>query len=171
MPVPGSFLGTMREVTVSRKWAGFALLAGIAALASTEALPQQKRTPAAVSVPRTPTPPPRAAAATAAASPSWKEVDRLVNEQKFEEASLVVDALLASAKARKDSEDWTKALIQSVQIRTGLHGYETAVRFLKEEPWPPELLSRAALELFYAQALVTYAQMYSWEISQRERVE
>ena len=56
-------------------------------------------------------------------------------------------------------------------MRTGLHGYETAVRFLKDEPWPPDLLSRAALELFYAQSLVNYARMYSWEVSQRERVE
>jgi uncharacterized protein YfaS (alpha-2-macroglobulin family) len=106
-----------------------------------------------------------------AAPPSWKDVDRLVSEQKFEEASREVDALLQSAKTRKDSADWTKALIRSVQLRTGLHGYETAVRFLKEEPWPPDLLSRTALELFYAQALVHYAQMYSWEVSRRERVE
>ena len=35
----------------------------------------------------------------------------------------------------------------------------------------PDLLSRTALELFYAQSLVNYAQTYSWEISQRERVE
>ncbi len=83
----------------------------------------------------------------------------------------MVDALLASAKARKDAADWTKALIRSVQLRTGLHGYETAVRFLKDEPWPPDLLSRTALELFYAQSLVNYAQMYSWEVSKRERVE
>ncbi len=103
--------------------------------------------------------------------PTWKEVDRLVSEQKFEEASRAIDALLQSAKARKDSAEWTKALIRSVQVRTGLHGYETAVRFLKDEPWPPDLLSRAALELFYAQSLVNYARMYSWEVSQRERVE
>jgi len=102
---------------------------------------------------------------------TWSEVERLVKEQKFEEASRRVDALLQSAKERKDSADWTRALIRSVQLRTGLHGYETAVRFLKDEPWPPDLLSRAALELFYAQSLVTYAQVYSWEISQRERVE
>jgi uncharacterized protein YfaS (alpha-2-macroglobulin family) len=53
----------------------------------------------------------------------------------------------------------------------GLHGYETAVRFLREEPWPKGLLSRTALELYYAQALVTYFHAYSWEIQKRERVE
>jgi uncharacterized protein YfaS (alpha-2-macroglobulin family) len=105
------------------------------------------------------------------AATTWKEVDRLVSEQKFEEASRAIDALLQSAKVRKDSKEWTRALIRSVQVRTGLHGYETAVRFLKDEPWPTDLLSRAALELFYAQSLVNYARMYSWEVSRRERVE
>ncbi len=107
----------------------------------------------------------------AAPAATWSDVDRLVKEQKFEEASKRVDEILRSAKSRGDSADWTKALIRSVQLRTGLHGYETAVRFLKAEPWPPDLLSRTALELFYAQALVTYARIYSWEVSQRERVE
>jgi uncharacterized protein YfaS (alpha-2-macroglobulin family) len=129
----------------------------------------QQKPKAAVSAAKAPTPAPVRTPAPAPAT--WAEVDRLVNEQKFEEASRIVDTLLASAKARKDSADWTKALIRSVQIRTGLHGYETAVRFLKDEPWPPDLLSRTALDLFYAQALVNYAQMYSWEVSRRERVE
>ena len=160
---------------VSRRWPLVALVAGVAALALTESPAQEKRTvvgrtPAAVSVPRTPTAAP-ARSTTATSTPSWKEVDRLVSEQKFEEASRAVDQLLQSARAREDSADWTKALIRSVQLRTGLHGYETAVRFLKDEPWPSDLLSRAALQLFYAQSLVNYAQMYSWEVSQRERVE
>ena len=52
-----------------------------------------------------------------------------------------------------------------------LHGYETAVRFLKDEPWPDDAVSQAVLELYYANALATYARVYSWEIRQRERVE
>ena len=151
------------------KWAGIV----VAAVALGAATAQEKRPPAAVAKPRTPTPAPATATGRPAATtpPTWKEVDRLVSEQKFEEASRAIDALLQSAKARKDSAEWTKALIRSVQVRTGLHGYETAVRFLKDEPWPPDLLSRAALELFYAQSLVNYTRMYSWEVSQRERVE
>ncbi len=61
--------------------------------------------------------------------------------------------------------------MRCVQLRTGLHGYETAVRFLKEQPWPEGLLPRTTLELFYAHALAEYAHAYSWEIAQRERVE
>ncbi|MEX1246159.1 MAG: alpha-2-macroglobulin family protein [Thermoanaerobaculia bacterium] len=140
---------------------GAALLAAVASLA---APPAQKKTAAAPA--RTPTP-----AAAAAGAGGWKEIDRLIDEQKLAEASQKVDALLRVAKARKDEAEWTKALIRAVQLRTGLHGYETAVRFLKDEPWPPGLLARATLDLFYAQALVHYARAYSWEIGQRERVE
>jgi alpha-2-macroglobulin len=141
--------------------AGAALLAAVASLAAPSA---QKKT--AVAPARTPTP---AAAPTGAAG--WEQIDRLIDEQKLSEASQKVDAILRAARARKDEAEWTKALIRSVQLRTGLHGYEAAVRFLKDEPWPPGLLSRATLDLFYAQALVDYARAYSWEIGQRERIE
>ena len=101
----------------------------------------------------------------------WKEIDRLVSEQKFEEAAALVARRRQAAREGGDEAEWTRALIRETQLRTGLHGYETAVRFLKEEPWPKGLLSRAALELFYAQSLVNYFHAYSWEIQQRERVE
>ena len=151
---------------MSRRWPVLALAAGVAVL-TLAASPGQEKRPAQVSAPRTPTP----ALPAAVTATTWKDVDRLISEQKFEEASRAIDAILLSAKARKDSKEWTRALIRSVQVRTGLHGYETAVRFLKDEPRPKDLLSRAALELFYAQSLVNYAQIYSWEVSQRERVE
>src|SRR6266508_3880176 len=86
--------------------------------------------------------PTRKAAATRPSSADWKEIDRLISEQKFEEAVKLV------GRRR-----------------------ETAVRFFKEEPWPKGLLSRAALELYYAQSLVNYFHAYSWEIQKRERVE
>ncbi len=103
--------------------------------------------------------------------PSWAEVDRLVKEQKLEEASKMVEAILRAAQKRRDEAEWTKALVREVQLREALHGYETAVRFLKDEPWPPGLLSQTTLDLFYAQSLVDYAQTNSWEIGQREKVE
>src|SRR5688572_17461905 len=67
---------------------------------------------------------------------TWKEVDRLVGEQKFEAASAVVGRIRAKAMADGNEADWTRALVREVQLRTALHGYETAVRFLREEPWP-----------------------------------
>ena len=105
------------------------------------------------------------------AAATWTEVDALVKDQKFADAAKRVDGLLRSAEKRKDEAQWTKALIRRVQLETGLHGYEKAVRFLKHEPWPPGLLAQTTLDLFYAQCLVQYRQTNSWEINQRERIE
>lgn len=106
-----------------------------------------------------------------ATMPSWKEVDRLIGEDKYEEAAKVAEKMLSKAKKGGDEADWTRALIKLVQLRTGLHGYETSVRFLAEQEWPQGALYKSALELFYARSIVTYTQAYSWEISQREKVE
>ncbi len=100
----------------------------------------------------------------------WQEVARLIDEQKFQAASEQVVELLAEAKSRLDAPNWTRALIELVQLETGLHGYEKAVRLLRSEPWPDDAISRAALELYYAHGLVHYLQVYSWEIRQREQV-
>ncbi len=117
-------------------------------------------------------PPTRKAAATRPSSPAdWKEIDRLVSEQKFEEAARLVAQRREEARKAGDEAAWTRALIRETQLRTSLHGYETAVRFLKEEPWPKGLLSRGPLELFYARSLVNYFHAYSWEIQKREPVE
>ena len=70
------------------------------------------------------------------AVPNWKEIDRLVSEQKLEEAAKAVAAIRAEARGRGDAGEETKALVREVQLREALHGYETAVRFLREEPWP-----------------------------------
>ncbi len=101
---------------------------------------------------------------------AWAEVAKLIDEQKFQAASETVRRLLDEAVARADTENWTRGLIELVQLTTGLHGYETAVRLLRDEPWPADALSRAALELYYAQGLVHYLQVYSWEIRQREQM-
>ncbi|HSB63202.1 MAG TPA: alpha-2-macroglobulin family protein [Thermoanaerobaculia bacterium] len=101
---------------------------------------------------------------------TWKEVERLVSEQKLEEASQRVAKIREAARAAGDEANEAKALVREVQLRTALHGYETSVRFLKDQPWPKALLPRTALRLFYAQSLVTYARAYGWEIGQREKV-
>ncbi len=102
---------------------------------------------------------------------TWAEVDALVKDQKFAEAAKRVDGILRAAEKREDEAQWTKALVRRVQLETGLHGYETAVRLLKDEPWPKGLLAQTTLDLFYAQSLVQYERSYSWEIGKREKVE
>jgi uncharacterized protein YfaS (alpha-2-macroglobulin family) len=106
-----------------------------------------------------------------AAAERWKEVERLVSEQKFEAALKEVEIIRTEAQKTGNQNEATRALIKAVQLRIGLHGYETAVRFLKDQPWPAGELNRAALNLFYARSLVTYYQAYSWDINRRERVE
>ncbi len=102
---------------------------------------------------------------------SRQRLEQLIQEQKFEAAAKEAARLQEEARRRGDETGWTWALIKEVQLRTALHGYETAVRFLKEEPWPEGRIHRDMLELFFAQSLVTYHQVYSWEINRRERVE
>ncbi|GHG72259.1 MG2 domain-containing protein [Comamonas sp. JC664] len=104
------------------------------------------------------------------APPSWKAIDTMVSEQKLEAAAQAAEARLEQAKKASDEAEWARALIRTVQLRTALHGYETSVRFLRDQPWPQGALHRATLNLYYANALVTYAQEYGWEVRQRETV-
>lgn len=143
---------------------GFAFAAATLVLAGSTTVSGQAARPGKAVAPR-PTP------SVGTLPDDWKEIDRLVSEQKFEEAANAAARRREAAQKAGDEAEWTKALIREVQLRTGLHGYETAVRFLKDQPWPRGLLSKTALELFYAQSLVNYFHVYSWEIQQRERVE
>ena len=98
-------------------------------------------------------------------------VEKLIAEQKFEAAAAECARIREDARKNGDATLWTWALIREGQLRTSLHGYETAVRFFKEQPWPDSPLERDMLDLFFANSLVTYYHAYSWEINQRERVE
>ena len=104
-------------------------------------------------------------------SADWKEVDRLLSEDKFEAASAEAARIREAALQAGDAEELTRALVKEVRLRTALHGHETAVRFLMDEPWPEDDVSRSVLDLFFAHTLVFYHQTYAWEIGQRERVD
>ncbi len=101
----------------------------------------------------------------------WQQFEQMIKEQKYEAASFLVEKMLAAARAGESNHELTRCLIRYTQLRMALHGYETAVRFLKDQPWPEDLRSYSLLNLFYAEALVTYARNYSWEIDQRDRVD
>lgn len=117
--------------------------------------------------PRSPRPSPSAMQSKAAKD----AVEKLVAEQKLEAAAAECARLRAEARASGDAALWAWTLIKEGQLRTALHGYETAVRFFKDEPWPDSPVERDMLELFYADSLLTYVREYSWEIDRRERVE
>ena len=101
----------------------------------------------------------------------WKAVEKDLSEQKLEAASQKLEALQQKAQKEGREDEWARALVKQVQLRMSLHGYETAVRFLREQPWPRGLLPHTALELYYARTLTNYLGQYSWEINQREQVE
>ncbi len=101
----------------------------------------------------------------------WEEVDRLVDVQQLAAAVEIADSLLAGARESGDEPGWTRALVRGTQLRIALHGYEKAVRFLAEEPWPERPEERLILDLFYGESLVIYLRAYRWEIVERERVD
>ncbi len=100
---------------------------------------------------------------------TFKEVDRLADEQKLQAA---LDKLIEVSKTSSvQADDYLRAevLIRAAKLRIGLHGYETAVRELKSEAWPKRPEGRVLVDLYYAHALMSYYQMYSWEIRGREK--
>jgi uncharacterized protein YfaS (alpha-2-macroglobulin family) len=101
----------------------------------------------------------------------WRQTDQLIKEQKFEAASSFVEQMLARARTTGNSAQWTRCLIRTTQLRMALHGYETAVRFLKDQAWPLDPEGSSVLNLYYAHALTDYARSYSWEINKREKID
>jgi uncharacterized protein YfaS (alpha-2-macroglobulin family) len=98
-------------------------------------------------------------------------VEKLINEEKFEAAAEETARVREEAKKAGDNSLWAWALIKEGQLRTALHGYETAVRFFKEQAWPDSPLERDMLDLFFGHSLVVYYHAYSWDIDRRERIE
>ncbi len=70
----------------------------------------------------------------------WKQFEQLTKEQKYEAASSLVETMLEKARSTKDNAEWTRCLIRYTQLRMALHGYETSVRFLKDQAWPEDLM-------------------------------
>lgn len=103
-------------------------------------------------------------------SDPWAEVDKLEKKQKYKAALKKVDVILDNAQQQKELKEWRKALIRKVVLQTTLHGYETAVHTLHDEPWPHDGESNSILHMFYAYTLETYYNAYRWEINNREKV-
>jgi len=102
---------------------------------------------------------------------AWKEVEKLEGEQKLEAAAAKVVEIREAAKKANDEPNWTRALVEEVRLRRALGGFETAVRLLREQPWPKSAMATLVLEIVYADALTRYVHDYSWEIRRRERVD
>ena len=88
------------------------------------------------------------------ADSEFQEVKKLAEQQKFEAALQKTRGLIEVARKKKNDHFLAEALIQATQLEMALHGYETAVRFLKESAWPKDGLERVLLHLYYARALM-----------------
>ncbi len=113
---------------------------------------------------------PLSAPAKVSPSPLWEQVKKLTGEQKYEAATKEVEKIRAAAEKAGNDQEWARALITMVQLRMALHGYETSVRYLMDQPWPKEPVAEMTLRLYYGQTLMRYLGSYSWEIRQREQV-
>jgi uncharacterized protein YfaS (alpha-2-macroglobulin family) len=101
---------------------------------------------------------------------AWQEVEELVADQRLEAAFTKASQILAAAQQADLEEEWTRGLIECATLRLALHGFEEAVRLLRDEPWPSTSIHNSLLQLFYANTLAAYLRTYSWEIEGRERV-
>lgn len=99
----------------------------------------------------------------------WKTITALEKKQQYKAAIPLVEEILTSARDKADGPLWTKALIKRVVLENVLHGYETSIRLLLDNPWPEAASSRALLDLYTANMLFSYYQNYNWEIRRREK--
>jgi len=99
--------------------------------------------------------------------PTWKHINTLIAEQKYQAA---LEEVL-KIRDQGPVEERTRAQIEATKLRIALSGYETAVRELLEAPRPEDPTERDLILLYSAHALIEYARNYAWEIRQREMVD
>lgn len=107
---------------------------------------------------------------TMLAQASIKEVEELINQQRFQDASNKLLPLIEEARKRNDDLVYAKLITKQTLLKIGLHGYETAVEELRERAWPQSPLPHAMVSIVYARSLKLYQDSYSWEIRKREKM-
>jgi hypothetical protein len=100
----------------------------------------------------------------------WPVIEALIAEQKYQAAADALAGLRGRAREAGARTDWTRALVQEVQLRAALGGVETAIRLLRDAERPDGPLEQTILRLLHAHSLARYLDVYGWEIGQRERV-
>lgn len=100
---------------------------------------------------------------------AWSEVDRLVDEQKYQAALLKVDEIVNASTLQGDSPEQVRSIIRRLSLESALDRREEAVDHLiaSVETWPRDLISRTLLGLYLAEALNSYKDYYGWEINSR----
>lgn len=96
------------------------------------------------------------------------EFEKLVSEQKYKEASNRLKKLIDQSKDKNDDILWANLIAKDTLLKIGMHGYETAVTNLKNQPAPKDPLAKTIINLTLAYAFKTYFDSYSYEIRKRE---
>jgi uncharacterized protein YfaS (alpha-2-macroglobulin family) len=96
-------------------------------------------------------------------------LQRLLADGKLEQAFHQAEASRKTAEAQGDDASLARALVQAGQLRVWREGYESAIRFLKETPWPQSPAQYAVVGMFYAEVLLKYAKN-AWMLGDREDV-
>lgn len=102
--------------------------------------------------------------------PANQDIQKLVNEQKYNEALKLVQKTIEEMKSTKNDREWARLIVQEAMLKVGLHGYETAVKELRAREWPKDPAANAMVSIAYAKTLQNYHQAYSWEIRRREKM-
>lgn len=103
------------------------------------------------------------------ATPSWKDIDKLVDDRKIEAAAKATRDRLTAARAANDDDELARALVRQAVLRISLG--EEALGALRDEPWPTRAVPRSIVATFYAVALEQYLSNGAWEFSHREKIE
>lgn len=100
---------------------------------------------------------------------SIKDVEKLIEVQQFKEAEIKLLPLIKKAKDRNNQVEYAELLVKKAQLQIGLHGHETALKELKNAPWPKDFKAYTMVALVYAHSLKIYYDSHSWEIRKREK--
>ncbi len=101
---------------------------------------------------------------------NWTQVEKLVEDQRYEEARRVLGEMRGQARKAKQDGELARALVREAQLLAGQGQFETAAEFLLGEALPESAAPRAAVELGRAAILSNYLTANSWEIRRRERI-
>ncbi len=104
---------------------------------------------------------------------AWSEIDRLVDEQKYQSALQRVNEIVDAAVLQGDAPEQVRATIRRLSLESSLDRREDAVNHMiaSVQTWPKDLISRTLLGLYLAESLNAYKDFYGWEINQRPRRE
>jgi len=114
-------------------------------------------------------PMPRGGLWDAPVPPVWKEIDKLVEEQKFQAALDRIAELERNAAQSGDAVEQVRILVRKVSYETAWNRWQDALNHLlaSESSWPTDIVSQTTLGLYLASTIQGYRAFYGWEIARR----